>query len=141
MQIAIEAAENSGSDIPVGAVIVHDNEVIAAAHNEKEAKNNPLLHAEMLAIERACLKLETWRLDECEMYVTLEPCPMCAWAIIQSRLKKVTFGAYDPLYGALGSALDLRKQANSKLSVKGGICEEKCAKLLSSYMDKVREQK
>jgi len=138
MKLAIETAAQSGNDIPVGAVIVRNGAILALAHNEKEAKNNPLLHAEMVAISLACEKLQTWRLDECEMFVTLEPCPMCAWGIIQSRIKKLTFGAHDALYGAFGSAIDLRAQANSKLIVQGGICEEECAKMISEYMNTVR---
>ena len=109
MHMAIEIAKNSGEDLPIGAVLVKNNEVIAQAHNEKELQKQIAKHAEMIVIEQACKKLNTWRLDECSLYVTLEPCPMCAWAILQSRIKNVYFGAYDNLYGAFGSKLNLNK--------------------------------
>ena len=92
----------------------------------------------MLVIEQACKKLKNWRLEECSLYVTLEPCPMCAWAILQSRIKEVYFGSYDALYGALGSKLDLRTLLNSKTVVKGGILEEECDNLLKTYFEKMR---
>ena len=94
-------------EIPVGAIIVKDGEIIARAHNIKEEKKDTTKHAEILAIQRASKKLETWRLNDCEMYVTLEPCPMCAGAIIQSRLKKIYIGTMDEKTGACGSVLNL----------------------------------
>ena len=140
MKYAIEAAKTSGEDLPVGAVIVRQNEIIASAHNEKEAKNNSILHAEINALQIAQKKLGTWRLNDCIMYVTLEPCPMCAWAVIQSRINTLYFGAYDLKYGALGSMLDLRQIANSNLIVKGGICEQECSDLLKKYMSEMRKK-
>ena len=95
MQLAIDIAKKSGNDLPIGAVLVKDGEVIAQAHNEKELYQQVSKHAEMIVIEQACAKFKTWRLDDCSLYVTLEPCPMCAWAILQSRIKDVYFGAYD----------------------------------------------
>lgn len=133
MNLAISEAQKSQKDVPVGAVIVKNNEIISFAHNEKELKNDVCAHAEILAIKLASEKLKNWRLNGCELYVTLEPCPMCASAIINSRIDTVYFGAYDNLYGALGSSIDLRKTYNSKLKVYGGIKEEECSVLLKEF--------
>lgn len=141
MQLAIDNAKNVIQEIPVCAVIVRNNEVICVACNEKEEKNNPTLHAEIVAINKACEKLHKWRLDDCDMYVTLEPCPMCASAIIQARFKNLYFGAFDNLYGALGSKIDLRELYNSPLNVKGGIMEEECNFILNNYFEKLRSAK
>lgn len=138
MQRAIEEAKKADGEIPVGAVIIKDGEIISAAYNKKEEQQDVTAHAEILAIRAAAQKLNRWRLEDCEMYVTLEPCPMCAWAILQSRLKAVYFGAYDVNYGALGSAMDLRKTANSKMKVFGGILEEECNKILEEYFAALR---
>lgn len=138
MKRAIEIAKQAGSEIPIGAVIVKDGEVIASAYNRKEELNDVTAHAEILAIREASKKLGRWRLDDCEMYVTLEPCPMCAWAIVNSRIKTVYFGSYDVNYGALGSAIDVRKLANSKMKVYGGIMEEECDKILNEYFKELR---
>lgn len=138
MKRAIEFAKQAGSEIPVGAVIIKDNEVIAGAFNRKEELNDVTAHAEILAIREASKKLGRWRLDDCEMYVTLEPCPMCAWAIVNSRIKTVYFGSYDVNYGALGSAIDVRELANSKMKVYGGIMEEECDKILNEYFKELR---
>lgn len=138
MYLALKEAAGSNTDIPVGAVIVKNNEILASTCNKKEEQQNPTRHAEIIAIEKACQKLKTWHLDDCCLYVTLEPCPMCAWAIIQSRIKNVYFGTYDPLYGALGSKLDLRTLLNSKLKVKGGILEKECDNILRTYFETLR---
>ncbi len=138
MHRAISAARKAIGEIAVGAVIIKDGFVIASACNKKENLKDVTAHAEILAIREAEQKLGGWRLDDCEMYVTLEPCPMCAWAIIQSRIKSVYFGSYDKNYGALGSAIDLRKLANSKLKVYGGIMEEECDKLLEECFKELR---
>lgn len=138
MELAIEQAKSSGIDIPVGAIITYNGEVIASACNQKEKINDVTAHAEIIAIRQAEQKLGNWRLDNCEMYVTLEPCPMCAWAIIQSRIKTVYFGSYDQNYGALGSKIDLRKLLNSSLKVYGGIAEKNCDQLLKDYFAKIR---
>lgn len=136
---AIEIAKNSDNDIPIGAVIVKDGEIISFAHNQREKDNIATYHAEILAIQRANEKLKNWRLNNCEMYVTLEPCPMCASAIIQARISKVFFGAYDSLNGALGSKCDMRQIMNyNNLDVIGGIEEENCTKILKEYFSELR---
>ena len=139
MQLAINIAKKSGNDLPIGAVLVKDGKIIAQAHNEKELYQQVSRHAEMIVIEQACGKLKTWRLDECSLYVTLEPCPMCAWAILQSRIKDVYFGAYDNLYGALGSKLNLKELLSSKIIIRGGILEKECNKILVEYFEKIRD--
>jgi len=142
MERAIKAAFAAASgEIPVGAVIVKDNEIIASACNKKEALNDVTAHAEILALREAAKKFGRWRLDDCEMYVTLEPCPMCAWAIVQARLKTVYFGSYDINYGALGSVIDVRAIANSKLKVYGGIMENECDNLLKDFFKHLRYNK
>lgn len=138
MQRAIAAALKAKDEIPVGAVIVKNNEIVASACNQKEKLNDVTAHAEILALRQAAEKLGRWRLEDCVMYVTLEPCPMCAWAILQARLKAVYFGAYDTNYGALGSVIDLRNPANSKMKVYGGIMENECKKLLDDYFSNMR---
>ena len=136
---AIEIAKKSENDIPIGAIIVKNGEIIAQAHNQREKDNITTSHAEILAIQRANEKLKNWRLNNCEMYVTLEPCPMCASAIIQARISKVYFGAYDSLNGALSSKCDMRQIMNyNNIEVFGGIKEEDCTKLLKEYFSELR---
>ncbi len=138
MQEAINIAKNSEKDLPIGAVLVKNGEIISKAHNEKELQKDVTAHAEMLVIQEAQEILGTTILSDCELYVTLEPCPMCSWAILNSRISKVFFGAYDTIYGALGSATDLRKFLNSKTEVIGGIKEEECSTLLKNYFKTIR---
>ena len=140
MERAIEEAKKAVCDIPVGAVIVKDGEVIASAFNTKENDNDVTSHAEILAIRKAEQVLGNWRLDGCEMYVTLEPCPMCGWAILQSRIKTLYFGSYDASYGAFTSKIDLREVANSKLNVYGGIREEECDEIIKEFFCNIRTQ-
>ena len=125
-------------EIPVAALIVKDGIVIYKATNKKEQDSDVTSHAEILAIRNAERVLNNWRLDGCELYVTLEPCPMCSWAIINSRIKSVYFGSYDHLYGALGSKIDLRQISNSNLKVYGGIKQDLCDKILEEYFNKLR---
>lgn len=139
MQKAIEKAKKSGEDIPIAAIIVKDNKIISEAVNEREKRHNAIYHAEMLAIKRACEKLKNWRLNDCEMYVTLEPCPMCASAILQARLKAVYFGGYDLLNGAFGSKSDMQQIMGYNIEVKGGILEEECTKLIKDYFENIRK--
>lgn len=138
LQEAINIAKNSEKDLPIGAVLVKNGEIISKAHNEKELRKDVTAHAEMLVIQEAQEILGTTILSDCELYVTLEPCPMCSWAILNSRISKVFFGAYDTIYGALGSATDLRKFLNSKTEVIGGIKEEECSTLLKNYFKTIR---
>ena len=139
MQFALSVAEKSGGDIPVGCVIVKDGEVLAQAANERERQNDPSAHAEIVALRAAAKALKNWRLDECELYVTLEPCPMCAWAILNARIKRVYFGAYDEKYGAFGSALALQSLQGSKIELYGGIMEDECKALLQEYFKGLRK--
>ncbi len=139
MQKAIEKAKTSENDIPVGAVIVKDNNIIAIAANEKEKNQDATSHAEIIAIKQAGKVLNNWRLNECEMYVTLEPCPMCASAVIQARINCVYFGAYDLLNGAFGSKSDMKMIMNSNISYKGGIMEKECLELLKKYFKGIRK--
>jgi len=136
---AIEQALMCEKDVPVGAVIIKDGEIISGAHNEKEILQDVTGHAEILAIKEAQKELKTYHLSDCDMYVTLEPCPMCAWAIINSGIKNVYFGAYDLQYGAMGSVLNLPKVANSKIKVYGGIKETECKKILDDFFKKLRK--
>ena len=138
MQEAIELANTSDKDIPIAAVIVKDGKIIASAVNEREKEQNAVNHAEIIAIQKANKKLNNWRLNDCEMYVTLEPCPMCASAILQARISKLYFGAYDMLNGAMGSKSDMRKIMNLDIEVKGGIMEDECTKLLHDYFGRLR---
>lgn len=133
-----EAKQTSSLDVPVGCAILKDGIIIAAAHNQKEELSDVTGHAEIIAIREAQRHLGSWRLSDCEMYVTLEPCPMCAWTIISSGLKALYFGSYNTQYGALGTVMDLRTAANSKLKVYGGIEEEKCDNILDKFFDKLR---
>jgi len=138
MQDAIEVSLQTKNEIPIGAVIVKGGEIIAFAHNKKEELQDVTAHAEILAIKMAQEGLRRWRLNDCDMYVTLEPCPMCASAIIQAGIKNLYFGSYNIQYGALGSAIDLRKLHNSKMNVYGGICEDDCNKILEDFFERIR---
>lgn len=129
-------------EVPVGVVIVKDNEIIARGYNQKEMKNNPIKHAEIIAIEKACKKLNNWRLNDCEMYVTLEPCPMCAGAIINSRIKKVYIGAIQEKTGACGSKVNLIDKYNSetKIDIEFGILQDKCLSLVQDFFKELRKK-
>ena len=141
MKLAILEAEKAAknNEVPVGAVIVKDGEVIATEYNQREQKQNALSHAEIEAINVACQKLGTWRLDGCEMYVTLEPCPMCTGAIINSRIKTVIFGAYDSKMGCMDSVINLCDYPFShKVEVYGGIMEDECLAILQKFFKNLR---
>lgn len=140
-QAIIEARKASDlGEVPVGAVIVYKGEIIARAHNLREKNNNALAHAEIIVIDEACRRLKSWRLDDCELYVTLEPCPMCAGAIINSRINSVYFGAFDLKGGACGSVVDLfiKGSFNHSPTVYGGIMEETCEEVLKDFFKKLR---
>ena len=139
MKMAIAEAQKSDGDIPVGAVLVKDGQVIAKAHNMREKENDITSHAEILVIRQAEKILNNWRLDGCELYVTLEPCPMCGWAILQSRISKVYFGSYDTNYGAFSSKIDLREISQFKTEVYGGITEDECNKILEIFFKEIRK--
>lgn len=139
MNRAIEEALKTKKDVPIGCIILKDDKIIAQTHNMREETNDVTAHAEILAIKQAQQILNNWRLDDCTMYVTLEPCPMCAWAILQSRIKEVFFGSYNKKYGAFGSAIDLNKISESKTKVYGGIKEEECDKILNNFFREVRK--
>ena len=139
MKIAIKEAQKTHSDIPVGAIIVKDGKIIAQAFNTKEKDNDITSHAEILALRKASKVLNNWRLENCDLYVTLEPCPMCGWAILQSRIKNIYFGSYDVNYGAFSSA-ELLKISQTKPNIYGGICEEECDKLLNDFFNNQRKR-
>lgn len=130
-------------EVPVGCVIVKDGKIIARAHNQKETKTDTTKHAEMIAIQKASKKLEAWRLLDCEMYVTLEPCSMCAGAMVQARIKKVYIGAMDGKTGACGSVLNLLQDYpfNHKVEIETGIRQEECENVLKEFFKKLREIK
>lgn len=128
-------------EVPVGAVIVYQDKIIARGHNLRETKQSVLEHAELVAIKKANKKINSWRLEDCDLYVTLEPCPMCAGAIIQSRIKNVYFGAYDPKSGACGSVLSLFDyRFNHLVHFKGGIMREDCEKIIKSFFQSLRNK-
>ena len=130
-------------EVPVGAVIVKNGKIIAKAHNLKETKNDTTNHAEILAIQKASKKLQSWRLLDCEMYVTLEPCSMCAGALINSRIKKVYIGATDEKTGAAGSVLNLFEDYtfNHKVEVEKGILKKDCENILKEFFKALRKTK
>lgn len=129
-------------EVPVGAVVVKDGEIVGKGRNRREKGKNALYHAELEAIDEACKALGGWRLFQCELFVTLEPCPMCAGAIINSRLKKVTFGAYDGKNGACGSVTNLlTMDFNHKPEFSGGFCENECRQLLTDFFTELRKSK
>ncbi len=126
-------------EVPVGAVIVKDGKIIARGHNMREQKQNALSHAETEAINNACKKLGSWRLDECELYVTLEPCPMCTGAIINARIKTLVFGAFDSAAGCVDSVINLCDYPlGHKVEVYAGICEDECKALLQEFFKNLR---
>lgn len=130
-------------EVPVGAVIVKNGKIIARGYNQKETKKDTIKHAEIIAIEKASKKLDSWRLNDCEMYVTLEPCPMCAGAIINSRIKKIYIGTLDVKTGAVGSVLDLFSDYtfNHKVEVEKGIMQKDCEKILKDFFKVLRKIK
>lgn len=145
MKAALKEAQKAYNllEIPVGAVIVKDGKIIARAHNQKETKKDTTKHAEIIAIQKASKKLGSWRLLDCEMYVTLEPCTMCAGAIINSRIKKVYYGTEDPKTGACGSVLNLFEDYtfNHKVETEKNILKNECEKILKQFFKELRENK
>ncbi len=139
LSLAAEAAKTD--EVPVGCVIVQDGKIIARARNTRETSKCATHHAEILAIEEACRTLGGWRLPRCTLYVTLEPCPMCAGAIANARIDRVVFGAYDPKGGALGSLINLAElPLNHKPCVDGGVLEGTCREALTAYFRRKRQK-
>lgn len=141
MNMAIKEANKAAtlSEVPIGAVIVKDEKVIAKAHNMREQSSQVSAHAEMLALEKACKLLKSWRLENCDIYITMEPCPMCAGAILQARIRNVYFGCYDKKAGAFGTVADLSSfPFNHKTCIYGGILEDRCKNLVHSFFSKLR---
>ncbi|MFH5781790.1 tRNA adenosine(34) deaminase TadA [Heyndrickxia oleronia] len=144
MKLAISEAKKAEEkcEVPIGAVVVLNGEVIATAHNLRESTQNAITHAEILAIQKACEKIGSWRLDDAELYVTLEPCPMCSGAIILSRIKKVIFGAHDPKAGCAGTLMNLLddQRFNHRSEVVSGVLENECSVLLSDFFRNIRKR-
>lgn len=145
MKLAIEEAKKAEAikEVPIGAIIVKDGVVISSAYNLRETDQRAVAHAELLAIDNACKKLNTWRLTGCTLYVTLEPCPMCAGAIIQSRVDRVVFGASDPKAGCVGSIYNLLSEPkfNHRCEVEKGIMAEECGDLLTNFFRQLRKSR
>ena len=142
MNLAIEEAKIAAQigEVPVGAVIVKDGKVIAKGHNTREKEQSALGHAEINAIKQACKALGSWRLDDCELYVTMEPCPMCAGAIINARIKTVVFGSYDLKMGSFDSVVNLATlNYDFKPEIYGGICEEECTAIVKNFFKELRK--
>lgn len=144
MGAALAEAEQAAAlgEVPVGAVVARDGEIIAAAHNTRETEKNALHHAELLAIDAACKKLGGWRLHRCDLYVTLEPCPMCAGALINSRMKTVYYGAPDPKAGSCGSLINLfALPYNHQPALVSGVLEQECADILRNFFRDLRKKR
>jgi tRNA(adenine34) deaminase len=142
MQIALEEAQQAlrENEVPIGAVIVHDQRVIARTHNQREQLHDPTAHAEMIAITQAAHSLQSWRLDGCTLYVTLEPCPMCAGAIVLARIPTLVYGAIDPKAGAVQTLYRLLNdpRLNHRAEVVAGVMAEPCARMLSQFFQEQR---
>ncbi|OFD67088.1 tRNA-specific adenosine deaminase [Bacillus mycoides] len=145
MQLAIEEAKKAEAiqEVPIGTVIVLDDEVISVAHNLRETEQRSIAHAELLAIDEACKKLGTWRLEDATLYVTLEPCPMCAGGIVLSRVKRVVYGASDPKGGCAGTLMNLLtdERFNHQCEVVAGVLEEECGTLLTIFFRELRKKR
>lgn len=145
MQLAIDEAVKAKhkGEVPIGCVIVLNNEVIATGYNLRESQKNATCHAEIIAIQEACQHLNSWRLEDAELFVTLEPCPMCAGGIIMSRVKRVVFGAMDPKGGCVGSLMNLLNdhRFNHQCEIKSGVLEKECSQLLKDFFKEIRGRK
>ncbi|MGM8215741.1 tRNA adenosine(34) deaminase TadA [Bacillaceae bacterium W0354] len=144
MREAIQEAKKAEliNEVPIGAVIVYEEEIIARGHNRRETTQASEAHAEMIAIKQANEKIGSWRLENCTLYVTLEPCPMCAGAIVQSRIPNVVYGASDPKAGCAGTLMNLLSEPrfNHQAAVKKGVLQEECALLLKQFFKKIRHK-
>ncbi|MFS0784113.1 tRNA adenosine(34) deaminase TadA [Bacillus sp. 1P06AnD] len=145
MEAALREAAKAGekNEVPIGAVLVLDDEIIAQAHNLRESEQSATAHAELMAIDEACKKLGTWRLEDATLYVTLEPCPMCSGAIILSRVKRVVYGASDPKAGCAGTFMNLLtdERFNHQCEVVPGVMEEECGQILTDFFRTLRARK
>jgi tRNA(adenine34) deaminase len=145
MKLAIEEAYKAEAiaEVPIGAVVVHHGEVIGRGYNLRETEQNPTYHAEMIAINEASEHLGSWRLEECTLYVTLEPCVMCSGAIVMSRIPVVVYGAHDPKGGCSGSLMNLLNEPrfNHRATVISGICHDECSMLLTAFFRALRQKK
>ena len=145
MRAAIGQARKAGAigEVPIGCVIVYEDKIIARGYNRRTIDKNVLSHAEIIAIKKACKKMGDWRLEGCTMYVTLEPCPMCAGAIVQARIPKVVIGCMNPKAGCAGSVLDLLHEDgfNHQVEMENGVLEEECSRLMKDFFKALREKK
>ncbi|MEG0372305.1 MAG: tRNA adenosine(34) deaminase TadA [Enterococcus sp.] len=145
MRAAIYEAKQAEAiaEVPIGAVVVYQGEIIGRGHNLREHSQDATSHAEMFAIREACKALENWRLEDCQLFVTLEPCPMCSGGMILSRIEEVYFGAYDPKGGTAGTLMNLLtdERFNHRAYVEGGILEEECGQLLTNFFRQLRARK
>lgn len=142
MRIALDCAAlaPASGEVPIAAVLVHEGQILAQAHNLRETRQDPTAHAEILVIQEAAAKLGTWRLIGCTLYVTLEPCPMCAGAMVLSRIARTVFGAWDPKAGACGSLMDIPTdpRLNHRVEMTGGILEKESQRILQEFFRKRR---
>ena len=145
MRLALEEAHKAFStyEVPIGAVIVHNDKVIGKGYNKKETLKDPLAHAELIAIKEASSYLGGWRLIDCTMYVTLEPCAMCAGAIINSRIERLVIGAKDPKMGCCGSVINLvdNPKFNHRVEVETGVLEDECSNIITKFFKQIRNNK
>lgn len=145
MKLALQESEAAKAigEVPIGAVVVRKGEVIAREHNKRETDKNATSHAELLAIQKACEAVNGWRLTETTLYVTIEPCPMCAGAILQSRIDRVVIGAMDPKAGACGSLLNILQDErfNHQVEIITGVLEEECSEIMKQFFSKLRKKK
>ncbi len=145
MKMAIDQARKAESvgEVPIGSVIVYEGEIVGTGYNLRETSQQANAHAEMMAIQAANERIGSWRLEDCTLYVTLEPCPMCAGAIIQSRIPRVVFGAYDPKAGCVGTLMNLLEEErfNHQAEVTTGVLEEECSALLTTFFSNLRKRK
>ncbi|MFA5239384.1 MAG: tRNA adenosine(34) deaminase TadA [Phycisphaerae bacterium] len=144
MQAAIDQAKiaEENGDVPIGAIIVHNNQIIAKAYNQREQLQDPTAHAEVIALTQAAAALENWHLNDCTMYVTLEPCPMCAGALVLARVERLVYGCDDPKTGAVKSLYNIVTDGrlNHRLEVTEGVLADECAKLLQEFFQKRRKE-
>jgi tRNA(adenine34) deaminase len=139
--LAEAAKARAKGEVPIGAVLVKDGEVIGSGHNLKETLQDPTAHAEIIAIREAAGKIRSWRLDDADLYVTIEPCPMCMGAMLQARVRRVIFGAFEPKAGAAGSTVDLSviRQFNHRIEVIDGVLEDECRRLMQEFFQRRRK--